>query len=627
MPDSFGAKPNNMKWISGILMTVTTGVFAGNNDAVQAVIDLTSVQNDKVQVVVDLPDMQESSVVYCLPKIVPGTYSIYDFGRFVSDFKAIDKSGAEMAVEQKSVNEWKIANATQLDKVSYWVEDTYDATYDNPIFEPAGTNIEEGKNYLLNTFGFIGYVQGQKENDIRLTVRKRPGDYGVSPLQAIQSTSDHDIYHLDNYDKLADAPLMYGQPDTASIMVGGAQVQIGVYSPNGVIQAAAVRDNIKDLLHAQELYLGGKLPVEKYAFIFYFTDTLGVSGGMGALEHMNSSVYFLPEMPLHEEAVDMLRDVCAHEFFHIVTPLNIHSHEIADFNFIEPHMSEHLWLYEGQTEYAAHHAQVMAGLITPDEFLRRMQDKIDMSQNHYNDSLSFTEMSRRCLDEYKPEYTNVYQKGALINMCLDIELRELSGGKYGTRDLMRDLGKEYGMNRSFNDDELFDKIAALTYPEIRTFFAKYVEGNTPIPYEDYFARVGVILSAPEKEKKLSMGNVALNMMMGEEGPVVEVVNTDGMNAFGKELGYEVGDRLVSINGVQISEVGPMQAFESFRTQTKAGDPVAIEVMRTNKKGKTKLVTLKGTAMEVEVNKPRQLVVDPHAGSAENTLRSAWLTGS
>ena len=87
-------------------------------------------------------------------------------------------------------------------------------------------------------------------------------------LQAMQSTADHDIYHLDNYDKLADAPLMYGQPDTASIMVGGAQVQIGVYSPNGVIQAAAVRDNIKDLLHAQELYLGGKLPVEKYAFIF-----------------------------------------------------------------------------------------------------------------------------------------------------------------------------------------------------------------------------------------------------------------------------------------------------------------------------------------------------------------------
>ena len=73
---------------------------------------------------------------------------------------------------------------------------------------------------------------------------------------------DHDIYHLDNYDKLADALLMYGQPDTAFHHGGGAQVQIGVYSPNGVIQAAAVRDNIKDLLHAQELYLGGKLPVE-----------------------------------------------------------------------------------------------------------------------------------------------------------------------------------------------------------------------------------------------------------------------------------------------------------------------------------------------------------------------------
>ena len=71
-----------------------------------------------------------------------------------------------------------------------------------------------------------------------------------------------------------------------------------------------------------------------------------------------------------------------------------------------------------------------------------------------------------------------------------------------------------------------------------------MEGNTPIPYEDYFARWGVILSAPEKEKKLSMGNVALNMMMGERRPCRSGQHR-WANAFGKELGYEVGDRLVS----------------------------------------------------------------------------------
>ena len=44
-----------------------------------------------------------------------------------------------------------------------------------------------------------------------------------------------DKFHLDDYDHLADSPLLYAVPDTASTMVGNAQVLIGVYSPNKVI--------------------------------------------------------------------------------------------------------------------------------------------------------------------------------------------------------------------------------------------------------------------------------------------------------------------------------------------------------------------------------------------------------
>ena len=64
-----------------------------------------------------------------------------------------------------------------------------------------------------------------------------------------------------------------------------------------------------------------------------------------------------------------LRDFAAHEFFHIVTPLNIHSEQIQPFNFTNPEMSRHLWLYEGMTEYFAGNAQVKAGLITIDEYI------------------------------------------------------------------------------------------------------------------------------------------------------------------------------------------------------------------------------------------------------------------
>jgi predicted metalloprotease with PDZ domain len=51
-----------------------------------------------------------------------------------------------------------------------------------------------------------------------------------------------------------------------------------------------------------------------------------------------------------EELVKSMMDVVSHEFFHIVTPLSIHSKEIQYFDY-NPKMSEHLWMYEGVTEY------------------------------------------------------------------------------------------------------------------------------------------------------------------------------------------------------------------------------------------------------------------------------------
>lgn len=594
-----------------------------NNEKYFVVIDLNNVVNDRVKVIIDLPPIQTDEIIYCLPKIVPGTYSISDFGRFISDFTALDVQGKTMYFELIDVNQYKIKNAQQLDKVEYWVDDSFDSEISNPVFEPSGTNIQAGKNFQINTFGFIGYVEGMKENDYELQIQKPDDFYGATALIAEKTTPKYDVFHLNNYDHLADSPMLYALADTAVKNVGGAEVLIGVYSPNKIISAKQIMNEVSEILEAQEDYLGGDLPVNKYAFLFYFTDTAGVSGGMGALEHKNSSVYFFPESPVAKIA-PFLRDVCAHEFFHIVTPLNIHSTEIADFNFIKPDMSKHLWLYEGQTEYAAHHAQVKAGLISIDEFLNRMQKKIESSQNYFNDTLPFTLMSKGCLDEYQDEYGNVYEKGALINMCLDIELRRLSNGKYGTQELMKELGNRYGQHKAFKDDELFDEITKITFPEIKTFFEKYVEGNSPLPYDTFFAYAGIQLSAPEIGKKITLGNISMEFDFNSEYKKITINNLSGANAFAKDMGYKIGDRLLSINGASLTTGDPGETVENWQNTTNPGDKVVMKVERTKKNGKIKTVKLKGKAIEVDYQKPRMWVVDAKATDNQVQLRKAWL---
>lgn len=135
-----------------------------------------------------------------------------------------------------------------------------------------------------------------------------------------------------------------------------------------------------------------------------------------------------------------IRDIAAHEFFHILTPLNIHSEQIHDFDYIQPEMSKHLWLYEGVTEYAAGHMQVKYGLMDLPTYLDVLRSKM-ANASSYQDLLPFTQMSEEVLEKYQDQYGNVYEKGALIGLCLDIALLKHSGGKYNLQQLMRDLAK------------------------------------------------------------------------------------------------------------------------------------------------------------------------------------------
>ena len=293
-----------------------------------------------------------------------------------------------------------------------------------------------------------------------------------------------DIISVFDYHDLVDSPIMYSLPDTSTVLVGNTKVLVSAYSPNKKITARFIAETLKELLNTQKDYLGGELPVNKYAFLFYFIDRATLSGASGALEHSYSSFYVLPEfdsLSIKQE----IRDVAAHEFFHIVTPLNIHAKEIGDFDFSNPKMSEHLWLYEGMTEYAAHHAQAKGGLTDIDKLIGTMMQKYENSVASYNDTMSFTYMSKHVLEEkIHGQYGNVYEKGALIGMCLDILLRDLSDGKYGTQDLMKDLATKYGKNKSFDDADLFNDIEKFTYPEIGTFLRKHVSGTEPLPMRE-----------------------------------------------------------------------------------------------------------------------------------------------
>jgi predicted metalloprotease with PDZ domain len=625
-----------------LVFVFTPGYSQSKKGSYQYSMDLTNVTDDKLQVELTAPKITKEEIVFSFPKMVPGTYAIEDYGRFISDFHAVDKKGADLPAQKISDNEWKISRASRLFKIRYRVEDTYDTKLPGPtIFQPAGTNIEDGKNYVINTEGFFGYFQDLKDTEFDVTIIRNKDFYGSTGLIAEKTgelipvartektppSSDKrmDRYKVENYDRLVDSPLMYAKPDTAIINVGNTEVLIASYAPNAKVNAKQIANTVKDVLMAQKEYLGGKLPVDKYAFIFYFTDQPVTS--YGALEHSYSSFYYMPESTI-DEMEQQMRDFVAHEFFHIVTPLSIHSEQIQNFNFNAPEMSKHLWLYEGVTEYFAGNVQVQYGLITPDQYLKVLRQKMLIADN-FLDTVPFTDISKFTLDQYKDQYYNVYQKGALIGLCLDLQLRSLSHGKYGMRNLIFDLSKKFGKTHAFQDDLLFDEIAKLTYPEINEFLKRYVGGAERLPLKEILGLAGVSYLPEKTVREVSLGltNKAIGVKEVNGKQMLTVANVGALDNQGKVLNFQAEDALVKMNGEELPPVGPELGgfFGRQRAGLVEGKTVSYTVLRKNDAGELKEVELKAPVEKIEIKQAHLLSFDETADAEKLLVRKSWLT--
>jgi len=587
-------------------------------------IDLVNVSNDQIRVDLLPPPILKKTITYHLPKIVPGTYSEDDYGRYIEQFKALDKKGDSLSVERVDVNSWAISNADKLVKITYLVNDSYDDSLTKQvIFEPAGSDIQKDSVYVINNHCFLGYFDDMKNIPYEVAINHPSGMYGSTALVDLDNRPDTDRFITETYNRLVDNPFMYNVPDTTVIHVGNSTVLMSVYSPHKMLTSGFLARKLDTLLLAQTKYLGGKLPVEKYAFIVYLDDKPGYSGGQGALEHSYSSLYYFGEQDSLKLS-QFIVDASAHEFFHIITPLSIHSDKIQYFDFTHPQMSEHLWLYEGSTEYHARMVQEKYGLISPLQLLNILSGMITASKTRFNDTVPFTVMSSGVLNKYKDQFLNVYQKGALIAMCIDIKLLELSKGKYGFMNMMQDLSTRYGKQKGFKDEELFAEIGKLTYTEIENFLRTYVSGSQPLPLAEIFNKVGVNYQPVVKtgDSVVTMGGPGLHF--NRESRRLFISDTSGMNEFGRTLGYHINDEIVSINGVEMTPANIQEYFKNFRNSTKVGDEFVVRVVRKNSNGEDNTVELRGVMVKSPVVRYNRLEFVESSSQQQLTLRNYWL---
>ena len=539
-----------------LLLLLVLGFGAGIATTAQlgyrATIDTRSLDADRLLVTVELPPIQTDTAVFVFPITVPGTYETHLWWRLVSDLQAFDASGSPLPVTRSADSQFVLLKARQTRRITYRLDDSFDDTDDRvSIFNPAGTSFQGDSMFVFNHGGMLGYVEGYQRLPYSVAVSHPAALYLSTALEVVSRTESTQYvtstYQAPTFDAIVDGPAILCRPDTASFSVAGVDVHVALMHGRSTLVAPTYAKALEAVTAAIGRFLP-RMPVDRYAFLMYLwdgdtTEVKGAGMGQGALEHSYSSFYFWR----YGSKPFGLDGIAAHEFLHILVPLNVHSREIEEFNFRSPAMSGHLWLYEGVTEYFADQALLRGGKRKEASHIRTIESHAS-SVRQLPDTFSLYDFSRDVLsDENQELYPLIYQVGPLNALLMDILLRESTSGRMGMLELVYALMDRYGPSKPFNDEDLFGVITELSSPAVGEYCRRYIAGREAFPMADYLPRIGLQYQDSVPTTELSYG-IRFNWRAMREESVP--VSPTGSNP----LKLERGDALVAINGTPLGDV-------------------------------------------------------------------------
>jgi predicted metalloprotease with PDZ domain len=355
-------------------------------------------------------------------------------------------------------------------------------------------------------------------------------------------------------------------------------------------------------------------PFQSYLFLYHFP----ADHGEGGMEHAYSTAIELSSRSLKADP-DQFASMTAHEFFHLWNVKRIRPQTLAPVDYTKENYTRALWFSEGVTSTVEQYALLSGGLTDEKGFLRNLSEEITALQNRPAHATQSAEESS--LDAWLEKYPayrqpdrsiSYYNKGFLLGILLDLEMRKQSGDQATLRELFRYLDQTYAKkDRFFDDSEGIRKAAEqLTGADLSLFFQKYVAGTDEIPYDDFLAWVGLRVVVREKTIPDPGFRAARNF---DSLPAVVSVTPDSEAS---RAGLAVGDTLVTLDSLPIP-----RDWESRIGSRSIGEALHLRVRGSN--GAERDLTWKlGSRRITEYE-----VVDTENPSLDQLLhRKLWLTG-
>ncbi|HKQ24557.1 MAG TPA: M61 family metallopeptidase [Burkholderiales bacterium] len=448
---------------------------------------------------------------FSLPTWIPGSYLIREFAKNVVRIRA--QSGRkQVPLVKLDKNTWQVAPTegpvTVTMEVYAWDLsvrgahlDTTHAFFNGPSVFPKVQGRESDPCEVE-----ILPPKGARYRNWRIATamsRKGAKPYGFGTYQAI------------NYDELIDHPVEIGTFTLATFKACGVPHDIAITGRHRADMNRLCRD-LKTLCETQIRFFGEPAPMERYVFL-----VTAVGEGYGGLEHRASTALLCSRDELPQKGVEEVTNsyrtflgLCSHEYFHTWNVKRIKPAAFAPYDLDIENYTTLLWAFEGITSYYDDVFLVRSGLISRDAYLESVAKSItSVLRGSGRKKQTVAESSFDAWIKYYRQDENApnavvsyYVKGGLVALCLDLLVREQTGGRKSLDHVMRALWKRHGLKGIGVEEDGIERLAEeVTGLKLKRFFDQALRTTSDLPLEKLLTGVGVDMELRRPESSADKG--------------------------------------------------------------------------------------------------------------------------
>ncbi|MDT4966013.1 MAG: hypothetical protein QOJ64_750 [Acidobacteriota bacterium] len=502
-----------------------------------------------------------------MPVWTPGSYLVREFERHLQDFSAMDAVGKPLAWQKINKNTWRVdAKGAREVRVTYRV-------YANEL-SVRTNDLDDGHGYFNNA-ALLLYPEGHLSAPSTLRVVPFEDWKVATGLPAVSGKEN--TFRAENFDELYDSPVEVGKFKTVSFQVRNVPHRI-VMDGEGNYDLERIGRDVQKIVQTQA-DLMGEVPYKDYTFILH-----AHARADGGLEHLNSTSIIVERTSFRpEDRYKSFLSLVSHEFFHAWNVKRIRPDALGPFDYTKENYTKLLWVAEGITEYYGGLMLRRAGLTSDREFLSDLSGSIGGLQNTPGRFLMSAEEASfdAWIKYYRPDENSInsqisyYDKGQLLGLLLDLQIRKLSGGTKSLDDVMRYLYAEYyKKNRNYSPEDFQRAAELMAGSSLQDFFTRFVRGREELDYNSALNVVGLQLGEtgpPPRETPYLGADVV------QEGDRLNVRRVlSGTPAY--DQGIYAGDQIVAFDGLRVNQ----QSYLARLGERRPGDTISLTIFRDDK---------------------------------------------